>query len=175
MKNSYFVYSKSKSEPIVFTLFDQKLLAYLVILFISLMFNFIVTIGLLHWFQLINIIELLDLSSNYNFDLYCLNNITEPVNEKFNCYKSIEHKYTPITYFEPLFDFSKYKHNNYVSPLFKSKIIDELDKFYDMNHHIIKENNYLIDKVNRLTALSYQDKLKYFDLKNTILKDYPLN
>lgn len=81
-------------------------------------------------------------------------------------------EYKPINnnYFQPTLDLFKYKTFYTNTSDCKSHIINTLNEFYDMNSHIIKNNNSLLEQVNRLKLYQYN----YNDLKKFIIDNNPL-
>lgn len=139
----------------------------LIIISTNLIFNIIITVGLLHFFLIINIYDLLGVSKY--FFIHCDN-----LNHDMSCnYYKINKVYKPINnnYFKPCLDLFKYKNSNNTTYYCISEIINTLYDFYDMNLHIIKDNNSILEQIDRLKP--YHDS--YNDLKSFIINNNPLH
>ena len=139
----------------------------LITILITLIINIIITLALLHFIEVINIYDLLGISKYLFIDYVNLNDTVVYCSlDKINKF----HK--PINnYFQPCLDIFKYRTPHFVTPNCKSEIIKTLYDFYDMNSHIRKDNNSLLEQVNRLKP--YYDN--YNDLKNFFIDNNPLD
>ena len=142
----------------------------LIIILINLILNIIITLGLLHFLEIINIYDLFNISTYYYIDCEDLNdNVLYNYNYDYNYNHKIYKPKNP-SYFQPTLDLFKYKTPSLVENDSKSEIIKTLNNFYDMNSHIIKDNNSLIEQVNKLKPYynNYND-LKFFIINNNPL------
>ena len=122
------------------------------------------TLGLLHCFEVINIYDLMGVSNYYLTDC-------EDLNYNMPCNYEKTSEFKPFNnYFIPKLNLFKYKTFYDITTHSKPHIINTINDFYDMNSHIIKNNNSLIEQVNRLKP--YYDS--YNDLNSFIVDNNPL-
>ena len=132
----------------------------LIITLINLIFNMIMTLGLLHCIEVINIYDLVGISDYYFIDCDDLNYNTSCNYEIISQYKPVK-----INYFISTLDILKNKNKNKNRNKNKNKtfytitsdckphIINTLDNFYDVNSHFIKNNNSLLEQVNNIKTI----------------------
>ena len=120
----------------------------LIITLINLIINIIMTLGLLHCIEVINIYDLVRISNYYFTDC-------DDLNYNTSCNYEIISEYKPvlINYFNSTLDLFKYKTFYIITYDCKPHIINTLDDFYDMNSHSIKNNNSLLEQVNNIKTI----------------------